>query len=203
MGVNVAIRRPLLIPRPDTEAWLCRLLQRNIDYSKILEIGTGTGCIALALAKHCPNASIEAIDISKQAIKIAKLNRRLNGRPANCTFHLLDAMNHPGGTYDLIISNPPYIPQADRVTRVSPSVRRWESPQALHLDQNGTAMHRHIIDMVYSGHLNAKAIALELDGSLKQFARVKQYAKEKLISSKITPLADDHRRHRAILIESL
>jgi methylase of polypeptide subunit release factors len=112
-------------------------------------------------------------------------------------------MKHPGGTYDMIISNPPYIPKADRVRRVSPSVRRWETPQALHLGQDGTAMHRHIIDMVATGHLGTKTIALELDGTSKQFSRVKGYAIEKLSGSEISALPDDHRRHRAILIEHI
>lgn len=201
MGLKILVKRPTLIPRSDTETWIQKLLKLNLNMNKVLEIGTGTGCIALGLSKKLPKASIEAVDICKKAISLAKTNHRLNGSPSNCTISLKNAMDLPPSTYDLIISNPPYIPKIDRATKVSPSVRQWESASALHLGKDGTLMHRWIIDMVSLGHLETEAIALELDGTSQQFTIIHNYAKVKLPSSSTASISDDHCKYRAILIK--
>lgn len=103
------VRKGCLIPRPETEElchWIAREYNKKID---VLDIGTGSGCIAISLKKLLPNARITAWDISSEAIDIAKENASLNN--ATVLFTQQDALNPPNDSkkWDVIVSNPPYI----------------------------------------------------------------------------------------------
>lgn len=201
MGNEIRVRPPSLIPRPDTEAWINTLLKSlsNVKISRLLEIGTGSGCIALGLAKSMPGTEIVAIDNSNAALRLARHNYNLNGRPRNLKFvhadvtKSLDAL----GPFDLVISNPPYIPKAHRTTQMSPATRRWEAYGALHADLEGTFVHRCIIDKLDG--MNRPSLAMELDGTSKQYHAIETYAKSS--GCICSPIRDVYKRQRAILIK--
>ncbi len=105
------VDRNVLIPRPDSEIIVVealKLLDTN-DKGFILDIGTGSGCLVISLAKERPNYFYSAIDISKKAIKVAKINAKMHQLENRIKFYQSCVDNFFKGKYDLIISNPPYI----------------------------------------------------------------------------------------------
>lgn len=129
-----AVRPGVLIPRPETE-WLVQRATvaakgRKAGNRRILDIGTGSGCIAISIALEVPEAVVEAWDISPQALDIARANASDLG--ASVTFTLADALNAPceEATRDIIVSNPPYICHREHAA-MSPNVLRHEPHTAL------------------------------------------------------------------------
>ena len=107
--------RNTLIPRPDTEILIeesLRFLKRN-DRKLVLDIGTGSGCIIITLIKEFPKLMGSAIDISKFALKVAKINAKIHQCENRIKFYQSSVDNFFKGKYDLIISNPPYINNYD------------------------------------------------------------------------------------------
>ena len=105
------VDRNVLIPRPDSEIIIeeaLKILDRK-DKGFILDIGTGSGCLVISLAKERPNFFYSAIDISKKAIKVAKINAKMHQLENRIKFYQSSVDNFFKGKYDLIISNPPYI----------------------------------------------------------------------------------------------
>ena len=105
------VDRNVLIPRPDSEIIIeeaLKILDRK-DKGFILDIGTGSGCLVISLAKERPNFFYSAIDISKKAIKVAKINAKMHQLENRIKFYQSCVDNFFKGKYDLIISNPPYI----------------------------------------------------------------------------------------------
>ena len=105
------VDRNVLIPRPDSEIIIeeaLKILERK-DKGFILDIGTGSGCLVISLAKERPNFFYSAIDISKKAIKVAKINAKMHQLENRIKFYQSCVDNFFKGKYDLIISNPPYI----------------------------------------------------------------------------------------------
>ena len=103
----------VLDPRPETELIIEEALN-NVNRNKkldILDIGTGSGCLAISLAKEFPNAKIIAIDISRKALNVAKYNAKLHQLENRIKFYKSSVDNFFKGNYDLIISNPPYVNQ--------------------------------------------------------------------------------------------
>ncbi len=124
----------VLIPRPETEELVQKIgtsLPAN-KHMRIWDIGTGSGCIAIALAKHFTNAEVIAFDVSEEALQIAKENAETNG--AKVTFVQDDVMN-PTSDYfnqpvDLVVSNPPYVCDSERAA-METNVLDWEPEKAL------------------------------------------------------------------------
>lgn len=131
-GLTIHTAPGVLIPRPETEElvdWICKVEHP----ATLLDIGTGSGCIAIALSRHFPKAYTEAWDISPDALNIAKENNQLN--KTNVHFKLHDTLAPlPAGTvheqFDLIISNPPYVTEKERET-MEKNVLDWEPSIAL------------------------------------------------------------------------
>ena len=119
----------VLIPRPETEE-LCRwIVEKSGDKTSILDIGTGSGCIAITLALEIPEATVTAWDISDEALQIAQKNAKALG--VNVRFERQDILNNPpDACYDLIISNPPYI-QPKESDGMAKNVLDYEPHQAL------------------------------------------------------------------------
>tara|TARA_B100001248_G_scaffold101975_1_gene75881 strand:+ start:1374 stop:2216 length:843 start_codon:yes stop_codon:yes gene_type:complete len=109
------INKNVLIPRPETELIIEKILKiLPLSSSKnILEIGTGSGCIAISLTKERPYCRITAIDKSKKAIKVAKTNAEIHQVGKKVNFINIDVDKYYGNKYDLIISNPPYIKNSE------------------------------------------------------------------------------------------
>ena len=116
MGESYAVNDQVLIPRPETEElveWIIEYAAIKGNALRILDIGTGSGCIAIALKKALPEAIVSAIDISTGALKIATTNAA--ALKADIEFTCLDILNTAflPGQYDVIVSNPPYIPMQE------------------------------------------------------------------------------------------
>lgn len=147
--ITITVRPPILIPRPETEEWALHIIeqikQSGAQKLRILDLCTGSGCIALLFAYMLPNAHIDAVDISDEAIALATENRqRLN----ISNIHIIhsDLFNQlPEKTYDLIISNPPYI-TADEYKELAPSVSVWEDKGALYAQDEGLSIIKQIIE---------------------------------------------------------
>lgn len=110
--LNFIVNPSVLIPRPETEQLVEIILSHNEGKKnlRILEIGTGSGCIAISLAKFLPDSEVYALDISQDALKLAKENATLNDTK-NVFLKKMDILNEiPQKKYDIIVSNPPYIP---------------------------------------------------------------------------------------------
>lgn len=147
-GLELLIEPPILIPRPETEEWVNNLIHKlkksDIDKLKILDVGTGSGCIALSIAKAFPNYSITATDINKKALDLAKKNAEKN-KITNVSFVVSDLFEQLGDQhFDIIISNPPYIGRHE-LSAMQPSVIAWEDPAALFADEHGDAILKKII----------------------------------------------------------
>ncbi len=126
------VNNSVLIPRPETEQIIeesLKLLKKD-DSKKILDIGTGSGCIAISLKKERPNSVIDAIDVSKSSIKVAKSNAKMHHLLNKINFINIDIDKFKSNNYDLILSNPPYINKVD-YSRLDDNVKLYEPKVAL------------------------------------------------------------------------
>lgn len=148
-NLELKVRPPILIPRPETEELVIKLINLLAPIKdqqlSILDIGTGTGCIALALAKALPNATVTAVDINPDALDLACSNAHHN-HIHNISFIESDVYSniHSNDLYDLIVSNPPYVSQKEW-KKLDPSVTQWEDPHALLAMHEGLAVIEKII----------------------------------------------------------
>lgn len=144
----------VLIPRPETEL-LCQWIERDcqeMPERTILDIGTGSGCIAVTLALLLPRCAVTAWDISEKALGIAQQNAEKNG--ADVTFEHVDALNPPDDhhNWDVIVSNPPYITQHERDT-MHENVLRHEPAEALFVPDNDPMLFYRAIARYAKKHL--------------------------------------------------
>jgi release factor glutamine methyltransferase len=142
-GLCLQVNEHTLIPRPETEElvnlcanWAAANMMQHASL-KILEVGTGSGCIAIALQKKLPNAQITAVDISTEAVKVASANAIANNTSITIkTLDFLDESNWPElGSYDIIISNPPYIADIEKESMAG-HVLNFEPHTALFVKDN-------------------------------------------------------------------
>ncbi len=117
-GLKFKVNEHTLIPRPETEELIQLIVEENVDYENlnVLDIGTGTGCIPIALKNELKNANITAFDISEEALRIAKENSELNN--LSVVFQQVDILRfeeyESENKFDVIVSNPPYIPHKEK-----------------------------------------------------------------------------------------
>ncbi len=125
----------VLIPRPETEELVYRIAETAPRGARILDVGTGSGAIAIALAKLVKESEVVAIDISREALNIAERNAELLGAKAD--FVKADALGDLShlGEFDIIVSNPPYIPQSD-IVDMRRNVVDYEPHTALFVPDN-------------------------------------------------------------------
>jgi release factor glutamine methyltransferase len=143
MGLEFEVSAAVLIPRHDTEVLVEEALRRSPASARILDIGVGSGCIAVALAKALPLADVVGVDKSPQALLLAQENAgKHDVRLTLFEGSLFEPF--PEQTFDLIVSNPPYIPTADLET-LQPEVRDYEPCQALDGGPDGLDFYRLII----------------------------------------------------------
>ncbi len=155
-GLDLIVAPDVLIPRPETEhlveAALDLVSQFKIDRPRIVDVGTGSGCIALALAHDLPNADIHAVDVSPAALEIARVNAarlQLADRVEFCESDLLSAFPPETPPFDFIVSNPPYVGEceADKVQR---EVKKFEPHVAVFGGYEGTDIIRRLIPQAHA-----------------------------------------------------
>jgi len=143
-GMQLKVDERVLIPRPETEELVKLILTENLkDNLRVLDIGTGSGAIALALAKNRPDWSVTATDISQDALELATENSKR--QDLNLSFIKSDCFSEISSKYDIIVSNPPYISRADEV-EVGLNVLHSEPHLALFADEDGLAIYRRITE---------------------------------------------------------
>lgn len=182
-NMTIKVQQPILIPRPETEEWVASIIQELHSYSEnirfILEIGTGSGCISLALAKAFPNAFVTATDINQQALNLAQENAALHNI-ANITFIKSDLFkNIPSTKFDLIISNPPYIDPIHK-QNMMPQVIKWEDERALFAQQEGLELIYKIIQeaSAYLHPNRALPYQLVIEHDNNQQEKIKDFAQQ-------------------------
>ena len=146
-GLPFRVNRSVLIPRPETEFLVERALELAADFEQphIVDVGTGSGAIAVALAANDKSASLTAIDISEAALNVAHINAELNKVAARIHFRKGDLLaGIAPASCALVVSNPPYIPEADRPT-LAVEVREHEPQQALFAGDDGLSIYRRLI----------------------------------------------------------
>jgi release factor glutamine methyltransferase len=123
--LTLKVDRRVLVPRPETETVVerCLDLLRDLPEPEVLDVGTGSGAIALAIADEHPGARVTAIDVSEGALEVARENARATG--LEVTFERRDVRDGLAGSYDLVVSNPPYV-TAEEIEGLQPEVRDWE-----------------------------------------------------------------------------
>lgn len=156
LGRMFRVAPGVLIPRPETEELVELMLKELFPASRVLDIGTGSGCIAISLSKELPDAQVTAWDVSEKALSVATANNE--ALQAAVSFELRDVLTYtPPATacYDIIVSNPPYVTEAEKPEMES-NVLDWEPSLALFVpDADPLRFYRRIavlgLDMLVPG----------------------------------------------------
>jgi release factor glutamine methyltransferase len=153
-GLTFNVNESVLIPRPETEElveWIRSENNRSADLN-ILDIGTGSGCIAISLKHEFPNASVHAFDISEQALNTARSNAERN--KLDVTFSRTDILNAPETEqrWDIIVSNPPYVTEQEK-SSILPNVLEHEPHLALFVPDNDPLLFYRCIALFAKHHL--------------------------------------------------
>lgn len=163
-GLPFRVTPDVLIPRLETEHLVeCVLtLAATFPHPRIVDIGAGSGAIAVALAHHLPHAAITAVDLSERVLAVARENTTINGVDARIRFLVGDLLAPVAGEpFDLIVSNPPYVADADRAS-LSVEVRDYEPALALFAGADGLAVYRRLIPAAFAALATGGSIALEI-----------------------------------------
>lgn len=151
-GLEMAVTPEVLVPRPETEllaerAWefLKQCEASGQAPGRVLDFGTGSGCLAIALAVQVPQAQVSALDISETALQVARQNALRHGVEGRIQFHAGDgfAALPAGSEFDLLVSNPPYIPSAE-IGHLEPEVRGHDPHTALDGGRDGLDFYRRL-----------------------------------------------------------
>lgn len=142
-GLDFEVTPDVLVPRYDTELLVAEAVLRCSEARTALDVGTGSGCVAVSLQKQLKNTVVTAIDISEAALIVARRNAEKNDAPVE---YLLGSLFAPvaGRCFDLIVSNPPYIPSAD-IDSLEPEVREYDPRTALDGGVDGLAIYRALV----------------------------------------------------------
>jgi release factor glutamine methyltransferase len=167
MGLTFAVDERVMIPRPETEV----LVEAVVDYLKqragvfVVDVGTGSGCIAVSLAQLLTAAIILATDISTEALEVARANAARHRVGNRITFLQGDLLSplppHLAGQVDAVVGNPPYVPVSQR-TAVPREIRDFEPPVAVFIDGDGIAVHRRLIAEARSWLRPSGLLAMEV-----------------------------------------
>ncbi len=150
-GLNFKVNRDVLIPRPETEHLVEKVidLARGFERPRIVDVGTGSGAIAVALASRLPDARIHATDQSAAALEVARGNAARKGVAERVRFYEGDLLVPVAEIkFDLIVSNPPYVAETDRDS-LAVEVRDYEPAQALFAGADGLEIYRRLIPAAF------------------------------------------------------
>ena len=157
MDLEFKVNNSVLIPRPETEELVRLMLKEELEGKEILDIGTGSGCIAISLAKNLPNSKVGAMDISSEALEVAKENAKLNN--VSIEFINADIFQYKSNKkYDVIVSNPPYVTESEK-TLMKQNVLDFEPRQALFVTDDNPLLY-------YKSILNFSKMSLNKNGKI-------------------------------------
>lgn len=142
MGLKFKVNSSVLIPRQDTETLVEEALKVVRPGMRVLDLCTGSGCIIISILHSVSEVEGYAVDISKQALNVAKENARLND--VSVMFERSDLFDNVMGTFDVIVSNPPYI-RTEEIVKLMPEVQSFEPMEALDGKEDGLYFYREII----------------------------------------------------------
>jgi len=146
-GLDITVTPDVLIPRPESELLIettLALLQDRSAPWYLADVGTGSGCLAVALASELIHARVTATDLSPAALSVAKRNATQHGVVNRVSFHHTRTLNAMPGPYDLIVSNPPYVPKSEMAS-LAPEIKQYEPESALCGGQDGLDPARELI----------------------------------------------------------
>lgn len=148
-GMEFIVTPAVLIPRPETAElveWI--ITEHATQGPRILDLGTGSGCIAISLSQQMPQATVEACDISTEALEVAQTNNHENGTSVTFFHHDILSLDSPlPHSYDILVSNPPYIKQSE-ATDMENHVTQWEPHTALFVpDDDALRFYRSIAEI--------------------------------------------------------
>ena len=196
-GMQLKVDERVLIPRPETEELVELILTENPEKNlKVLDIGTGSGAIALALAKNRLDWSVTASDISEDALELATENA--NAQNLNLSFIKSDCFSEISSKYDIIVSNPPYISREDQ-EEVGLNVLHSEPHLALFADEDGLAIYRRIAEDSKDYLNDGGKIYLEI--GYKQGQSVPALFMENLPEKRVRTLKDQFGQDRMVVID--
>lgn len=162
-GLPIRVTPDVLIPRPETEHLVEKVIELAAAFSqlRIVDVGCGSGAIAIALAHHLPHAAITAIDLSAPALAVARENAELNGLTSRISFLQGDLLAPVRDeAFDIVVSNPPYVPNADRAS-LAVEVREYEPALALFTEGDGRNIYRRLIPAAFAVLVPGGCLALE------------------------------------------
>jgi len=146
MDLMFEVNENVLIPRPETEELIYWILESSSKEAKnsILDIGTGSGCIPIALVKNLPNSIIETMDVSEKALEVAKRNALAQKVNIKFIHHDILQLNDLDHDYDIIVSNPPYVRESEK-NQMHNNVLKYEPDVALYVsDHDPLIFYKHI-----------------------------------------------------------
>jgi release factor glutamine methyltransferase len=180
-GMDLIVTPAVLIPRPDTEHVVETVLEL-VDVERaggqecpphtvqlrIADVGTGSGCIALALAKELPQAKIHATDISAAALEIARANAARHQLESRIKFQNTDLLfGFEGSSLDFVVSNPPYVGESEE-DQVQLEVRKFEPRNAVFAGPAGTEVIERLIPLAYAALNPAGWLVMEISGTIAE-----------------------------------
>lgn len=196
-GMQLKVDERVLIPRPETEELVGLILDENSEENlKILDIGTGSGAIALAIAKNRPNWLVTAADISQEALDLASENAK--NQKLNIFFKKSDCFAEISEKYDIIVSNPPYISREDE-SEVGLNVLHSEPHLALFADEDGLAIYRRIAENAKDYLKDGGKIYLEI--GYKQGQSVPELFRKYLPEKRVRTLKDQFGQDRMVVVD--
>ena len=172
-GLDLIVSPAVLIPRPETEHLIETVLPlaRKLRNPKIADVGTGSGAIALALAKELPNAEIHATDISPSALEIAEANAARLQLERNLFFHDTDLLNGlEAAAFDFVVSNPPYVGE-DEEDQVQLEVRKFEPRTAVFAGPTGLEVIENLIPAAHTALRPGGYLIMEISGTIADRVR--------------------------------
>ena len=166
MDLEFKVNNSVLIPRPETEELVRLMLKEDLDGKEILDIGTGSGCIAISLAKNLSNAKVTALDISIDALEVARENAELNNVVVE--FIHADIFKYQSDKkYDIIVSNPPYVSESEKLL-IKQNVLDFEPDLALFVDDvNPLKYYESILNFSSNNLNNTGRIYFEVNENYK------------------------------------
>lgn len=196
-GMELKVDERVLIPRPETEELVELILTENPKPNlSVLDIGTGSGAIALALAKNRPDWCVTASDISPDALNLASENASL--QDLKISFKKSDCFEEIAENYDIIVSNPPYISRADE-SEVGLNVLHSEPHLALFAEEDGLAIYRKIAQEAKNHLREGGKIYLEI--GYKQGHSVPALFRKYLPEKRVRTLKDQFGQDRMVVVD--